>query len=132
MDDRGKKMLEGLQEYFENTPPEQLKKDWEELEKFNQVGPTMEECLEYGRRNCMHQMHAMNDPLFNDKCKIVERIVGDAFEKSRIAEEARYLVKYKNDVRLAEMLSDVLFRLVDDIAPLIVNDAVDKIDKDEE
>lgn len=131
MDERGKKMLEGLREYFENTSPEQLKRDWEELEPYNHFGPTIEECLEYGHRHCLREMHEMNDPLFTDKCKIVEKIIGDAFEKSGIAEEARYLVEYKDDLRLSEMLSDILFRLVDDIAPIIANDAVAKVDNEE-
>lgn len=131
MDERGKKMLEGLREYFENTSPEQLKRDWEELEPYNHFGPKMDECIEYGRRYCLREMHEMNDPLFTDKCKIVEKIIGDAFEKSGIAEEARYLVEYKDDPRLGEMLSDILFRLVDDIAPIIANDAVDKVDDEE-
>ena len=46
MNDRGKKMLEDLKNYLDNTSPEQLKKDWEELEKFNHVGPEVSEYLE--------------------------------------------------------------------------------------
>ena len=121
-------ILQALQDYLDNTSPEQLEQDWKELEQYNQYGPKMEECLEYGRRHCLRTMHEMNDPLFTDKCKIVEKIIGDAFEKSGIAEEARYLVEYKDDPRLSEMLSDILFRLVDDIAPIIANNAVDKVD----
>lgn len=49
-------ILQALQDYFDNTPKEQLEKDWEELEKFNQYGPDMEECLELGRQHCMEMM----------------------------------------------------------------------------
>lgn len=61
MDDRGNKILEGLKEYLENTSPEQLKRDWEELEPYNHFGPTMEECLELGRENCMRMMREMDE-----------------------------------------------------------------------
>ena len=47
------KLIHGLQDYFNNTSPEQLEKDWKELEKFNQYGPDIEECLELGKQHCM-------------------------------------------------------------------------------
>lgn len=53
-------ILEALEDYFNNTPPEQLKKDFEELEKYNQYGPTIDECLDLGEKHCreiMEQMH---------------------------------------------------------------------------
>ena len=49
-------ILQALQDYFDNTSPEQLEKDLKELEKFNQYGPDMEECLELGRLHCMEMM----------------------------------------------------------------------------
>ena len=50
------KLIQGLQDYLDNTSPEQLEQDWKELEKFNQYGPDMEECLELGRQHCMEMM----------------------------------------------------------------------------
>ena len=39
------KYVEDLKRYFEETPKEQLDKDWKELEKWNDVGPTVDEYL---------------------------------------------------------------------------------------
>ncbi len=50
------KLIQALEEYLENTSEEQLKKDWEELEQYNQYGPEMEDCLELGRQHCMEMM----------------------------------------------------------------------------
>ena len=39
-------LLQKLEEYFRNTPKEQLDKDWEELKKkYNEIGPDMDEYL---------------------------------------------------------------------------------------
>lgn len=40
-----KKVFESLKNYFENTPSEQIEKDWEELKKYNEIGPDIEEFL---------------------------------------------------------------------------------------
>lgn len=40
-----KNMVERLREYLANTSKEQQEKDWEELKKWNEVGPTVEEFL---------------------------------------------------------------------------------------
>lgn len=37
-------LVKGLKDYFENTPQEQLDKDFQELEVYNQIGP---DALEY-------------------------------------------------------------------------------------
>ena len=37
-------LVKGLKDYFENTSPEQLDKDFQELEVYNQIGP---DALEY-------------------------------------------------------------------------------------
>ena len=55
------KLIQGLKDYLNNTSPDQLEKDWQELEQFNQYGPDMEECLELGRLHCMNMMKEMND-----------------------------------------------------------------------
>ena len=39
-------LIIGLQKYLDETSPEQLKKDWEELEPYNQEGPEMIDSLE--------------------------------------------------------------------------------------
>lgn len=54
------KLIQGLQDYLDNTPPEQREKDWKELEQFNQYGPDMEECLELGRQHCIETMKEMD------------------------------------------------------------------------
>lgn len=43
-------MVANLKEYLANTPKEQLEKDWDELKRWNNVGPTVEEFL-YGKQN---------------------------------------------------------------------------------
>lgn len=39
-------ILNQLMNYFKNTSSEQLKKDWEDLDEWNKVGPTVDEYLE--------------------------------------------------------------------------------------
>lgn len=50
------KLIQGLQDYLDNTSPEQLEQDWKELEKFNQYGPDIEECLNLGKQHCIEMM----------------------------------------------------------------------------
>lgn len=50
------KLIQGLQNYLDNTSPEQLEQDWKELEKFNQYGPDIEECLNLGKQHCIEMM----------------------------------------------------------------------------
>lgn len=38
-------LLEELKEYFENTPREQILKDWESTKEYEGVGPTADEFL---------------------------------------------------------------------------------------
>ena len=40
-------LLEQLKEYFENTPREVVEKEWHEYDKYNEIGPSVEEYLEY-------------------------------------------------------------------------------------
>ena len=42
-------LIAGLREYLDNATPEQLKKDWEELEPFNTFGPDAVEYLQSQR-----------------------------------------------------------------------------------
>lgn len=56
MEKKKSKIIEGLEKYLRETPEEQLKKDWEELEKYNQFGPDMEECLSRARARILDNM----------------------------------------------------------------------------
>ena len=57
------KLIQGLQDYLENTSPEQLEQDWKELEKFNQYGPDIEECLKLGKQHCVEMMTEEDESL---------------------------------------------------------------------
>ena len=39
--------LQQLKQYFAVTSPEQLEKDYDELREFNNIGPTVDEYLQY-------------------------------------------------------------------------------------
>ena len=60
------KLIQGLQDYFDNTSPEQLEQDWKELEKFNQYGPNIEECLNLGKQHCLEMMNEEDESLKED------------------------------------------------------------------
>ena len=38
-------LSEQLKDYFNNTPQEQLDKDWEELKHWNEIGPEVDEYI---------------------------------------------------------------------------------------
>ena len=57
------KLIQDLQDYFDNTSPEQLEQDWKELEKFNQYGPNIEECLKLGKQHCVEMMTEEDESL---------------------------------------------------------------------
>lgn len=61
-------VIQGLEEYLNNTPPEQLKKDFAELEKYNQFGPNIEDCLNRSEAHCKAVMAVMNEevPILED------------------------------------------------------------------
>lgn len=40
-------IIEQLKKYFEKTPKEQLEKDWDEIKVFNNIGPSVEEYVEF-------------------------------------------------------------------------------------
>ena len=63
------KLIQGLQDYFYNTYPEQLEQDLKELEKFNQYGPDIEECLNLGEQHCIEMMKEEDESLKNGKNK---------------------------------------------------------------
>lgn len=41
------KLLDDLKEYFENTHPEELEKDWEKIKEWNDVGPKVEDYIKF-------------------------------------------------------------------------------------
>ena len=47
MDEKCKKMLEQLEDYFKNTSKEKIMEDWKETEKYSKVGPSVDEYLSY-------------------------------------------------------------------------------------
>ena len=64
------KLIQGLQDYLYNTSPEQLEQDWKELEKFNQYGPDIEECLNLGEQHCIEMMKEEDESLKMEKKQI--------------------------------------------------------------
>ena len=40
-------LLQQLKDYFDNTPREIIEKEWHEYDKYNEIGPTVKEYLEY-------------------------------------------------------------------------------------
>lgn len=40
-------LLQQLKDYFDNTPREVVEKEWHEYDKYNKIGPSVEEYLEY-------------------------------------------------------------------------------------
>ena len=38
-------LSEQLKDYFDNTPQEQLDKDWEELKHWNEIGPEIDDYI---------------------------------------------------------------------------------------
>ena len=44
------KMYNSLKEYFQNTPKEQLDKDWEEIEPLNNIGIDVSEWAEFAKK----------------------------------------------------------------------------------
>lgn len=61
------KLIQGLHDYLDNTSPEQLEQDWKELEKFNQYGPDIEECLNLGEQHCIEMMKEEDESLKMEK-----------------------------------------------------------------
>lgn len=51
------KVYDKLKQYFNTTPKEQLQKDWEKLKKHNEIGPTVEEYLNYVKKYNNDKQH---------------------------------------------------------------------------
>ena len=48
-------ILQQLKEYFDNTPREVIEKEWHEYDKYNKIGPTVNEYLEYVNKSRQSQ-----------------------------------------------------------------------------
>lgn len=109
------KLLQGLQDYLDNTSPEQLEKDWKELEKFNQYGPDMEECLELGRQHCMEIMKEEELGILIDKF--------NTFDKLR-SELWNLLNKYveTHNIRPGEEFQDFMLKNDGDVALFFIDE----------
>lgn len=70
--------FEELEDYFKNTPKEQIKKDWDKLAEFDKISPTVSEFIrafkqetleEAGLNHCnmIDQFPVLNNPLFSFK-----------------------------------------------------------------
>lgn len=60
-------LLQQLKEYFENTPREVVEKEWREYDKYNEIGPSVEEYLEY-INNIRQPQYPKN---YEECCKIL-------------------------------------------------------------
>ena len=75
MEEKKSKIIQVLEEYLANTSEEQLKKDWAELEQYNQYGPEMTECLKFARQHYMEMMKNEDDKLKEEIIEKDERII---------------------------------------------------------
>lgn len=66
MEDRPN-LLQQLKEYFKNTPREVVEKEWHEYDKYNEIGPSVEEYLEY-INNIRQPQYPKN---YEECCKIL-------------------------------------------------------------
>lgn len=48
------KLLNSLIDYFDNTPQEQLDKDWEKLKEWENIGPSVKEYFKYLKENDLY------------------------------------------------------------------------------
>lgn len=60
-------LLEDLRKYFEETPQQQIESDWAKSEKYDSVGPPVDEFIESSRKYYAVECHdANNDIQFNN------------------------------------------------------------------
>jgi hypothetical protein len=70
-------LLEDLRKYFSETPQEKIKSDWAKSEKYDEVGPPVDEYIEFSKKyytmqcpdvNNINQVqisNIINNPKFN-------------------------------------------------------------------
>lgn len=108
-------ILQGLQDYLDNASPEQLEKDWEELEQYNQYGPDMEECLELGRQHCMEMMKDKELGILIDKFNTYDKLRPELWN---------LLNKYvkTHNIRPDEEFQDFMLKNDGDVALFFINE----------
>lgn len=116
------KLIQGLQDYFDNISPEQLEQDWEELEKYNQYGPDMEECLELGKQHCIEMMKEAESGILIDKLGILTKKF-NTYDKLR-SELWDLLNKYveTHNIRPGEEFQDFMLKNDGDVALFFINE----------
>ena len=116
------KLIQGIQDYLDNTSPEQLEQDWKELEKYNQCGPDMEECLELGRQHCIEMMKEEESGILIDKLGILTKKF-NTYDKLH-SELWGLLNKYvkTHNIRPDEEFQDFMVKNDGDVAMLFVNE----------
>lgn len=115
-------ILQALQDYLDNTSPEQLEQDWKELEKYNQYGPDMEECLELGRQHCIEMMKEEEPGILIDKLGILTKKF-NTYDKLR-SELWNLLNKYvkTHNIRPGEEFQDFMLKNDGDVAMFFINE----------
>lgn len=115
MEEEKSTLIQALEEYLANTSEEQLKKDWAELEQYNQYGPDMEECLELGRQHCMEMMKNEELGILIDKF--------NTFDKLR-SELWNLLNKYveTHNIRPGEEFQDFMLKNDVDVALFFIDE----------
>lgn len=115
MEHKKSKLIQGLEDYFNNTSEEQLKKDWAELEQYNQYGPEVQDCLLLRRQYCKEVM----------KNKIIEIII-DKFHKYNDLKQELWDLIYtyvrRNKIRPNEEFSDFMLMKDNEIAIFFTNE----------
>lgn len=58
--------IEELKSYLKNTPREEIQKEWDKTQQYDEIGPTVKDFLEY---SYALQRVRLNKPLINVKSK---------------------------------------------------------------
>ena len=108
-------ILQALQDYLDNTSPEQLEQDWKELKKYNQYGPEMEDCLELGKQHCMEIMKEEELGILIDKFKTYDKLRSELWN---------LLYKYvkTHNIRPGEEFQDFMLKNDGDVAMFFINE----------
>ena len=98
-----KSMYEKLKDYFENTPKEQIEKDWKETEKYDEVGPTVKEFIGMSTLDLDKIEERIDKMLEEDKVEIYTggRVVG---KESYTIRTIRNRNKYRFRLRMYKRL----------------------------
>lgn len=115
MANKKSKLIQALDDYFANTSEEQLKKDWEELEQYNQYGPDIEECLELGRQHCIEMMKEEEFGILIDKFNTYDKLRSELWN---------LLYKYveTHNIRTGEEFQDFMLKNDGDVALFFINE----------